>query len=69
MSPFYLLHICNTAVGRALAQTSVPSSCVQYDPVNTSPEIIKNGLNSQKFNILFYLSKAVPASLHTTLTE
>lgn len=33
MSPFCLLHTCNTAACPTSTQTSAPSSCVQDDPV------------------------------------
>lgn len=55
-SPSDLLHTWSRAVGQASAQTTEPSSCVQYDPVNTSPHIKTYTLSS-------------PASVHDTLTN
>lgn len=41
MSPFYFLHICNTTTCLGSAQTSVPSSFVQHDPVKRSKVGVK----------------------------
>lgn len=58
-SPFYLLHICNTAAGWGSAQTSGPSSCVQCDPVSTPPDRIKHETHSFIFQRL-YLPPHIP---------